>query len=73
MPGASCRWIPNTSMKVNAIRLENAVKSVIGVQAATVSNRSCLVKGDFNVVSVLKAINEAGFSASEKNNHSNLR
>ena len=46
--------------------IENAVKSVIGVQAATVSNRSCLVKGDFNVVSVLKAINDAGFSASVK-------
>ena len=46
--------------------IENAVKSVIGVQAATVSNRSCLVKGDFNVVSVVKAINDAGFSASVK-------
>jgi len=46
--------------------IENAVKSVIGVQAATVSDRSCLVKGDFNVVSVLKAMNDAGFSASIK-------
>ena len=46
--------------------IENAVKSVIGVKAATVSNRSCLVKGEFNVVSVLKAMNDAGFSASVK-------
>jgi copper chaperone CopZ len=47
--------------------LENAVKSIAGVQTVTVNNRSCLVKGDFNVVSVLKAINNAGFSASVKN------
>jgi len=46
--------------------IENAVESAIGVQAATVSNRSCLVKGDFNVMSVLKAMNDAGFSASVK-------
>lgn len=46
--------------------VEEAVKSVIGVKAATVSKRSCLVKGDFNGVSVLKAINNAGFSASVK-------
>jgi periplasmic mercuric ion binding protein len=47
--------------------LEDAVKSIAGVQTVTVSNRSCLVKGDFNVASVLKAINKAGFSASVKN------
>ncbi len=47
--------------------IENAVKSVIGVKTATVSNRSCLVKGEFNVMSALKAINEAGFSASVRN------
>ena len=46
--------------------IENAVKSVIGVKAATVNSKSCLVKGDYNVVSVLKAINDAGFSASVK-------
>lgn len=47
--------------------LEDAVKSIAGVQTVTVSKRSCLVKGDFNVASVLKAINKAGFSASVKN------
>ena len=46
--------------------IEEAVKSVAGVQTATVSNRSCLVKGNFNEASVLKAINNAGFSASVK-------
>jgi periplasmic mercuric ion binding protein len=46
--------------------LEEAVKSIAGVQTVTVSKRSCLVKGDFNVASVLKAINNAGFSASVK-------
>jgi copper chaperone CopZ len=43
--------------------IEEAVKSVAGVQTATVSKRSCLVKGNFNEASVLKAINNAGFSA----------
>jgi periplasmic mercuric ion binding protein len=46
--------------------LEDTVKSIAGVQTVTVSNRSCLVKGDFNVASVLKAINNAGFSVSVK-------
>jgi periplasmic mercuric ion binding protein len=46
--------------------LEDAVKSIAGVQTVTVNNRSCLVKGEFNVNSVLKAINNAGFSASVK-------
>lgn len=44
--------------------LEDAVKSIAGVQTVTVSKRSCLVKGDYNVASVLKTINNAGFSAS---------
>jgi copper chaperone CopZ len=47
--------------------IENSLKSVIGVKTATVSNRSCLVKGEFNVMSALKAMNDAGFSASVKN------
>jgi len=46
--------------------LEDSVKSIAGVQTVAVNKRSCLVKGDFNVVSVLKAINNAGFSASVK-------
>ena len=46
--------------------LEEAVKSITGVQTVSLSKRSCLVKGDFNVASVLKAINNAGFSASVK-------
>lgn len=46
--------------------LEEAIKSIAGVQTVTVSKRSCLVKGDFNVASVLKAINNAGFSATVK-------
>ena len=47
--------------------IEEAVKSVAGVQTVAVSKRSCLVKGNFNEASVLKAINNAGFSASVKN------
>ena len=46
--------------------IEDAVKSVSGVKAVTVSSKSCLVKGDFNVTSILKAMNDAGFSASVK-------
>jgi periplasmic mercuric ion binding protein len=46
--------------------LEGAVKSIAGVKTVTVSKRSCLVKGDLNAASVLKAINNAGFSASVK-------
>lgn len=43
--------------------IEEAVKSIAGVQTVAVSKRSCLVKGNFNEASVLKAINNAGFSA----------
>lgn len=46
--------------------IEEAVKSVVGVQTASISKRSCLVQGNFNEASVLKAINNAGFSVSVK-------
>ena len=47
--------------------LNAAVRSVDGVKGAVVTKKSIVVEGDFAVASVLKALNDAGFSASVKN------
>ncbi|WP_394754574.1 cation transporter [Crenothrix sp.] len=46
--------------------IEDAVKQIDGVKSVTVSDKSCLVKGNYNVASVLKVMNNAGFFASVK-------
>lgn len=45
-----------------ASSVEEAVKSTAGVQSVKISKRTCQAMGNFNVSSVVNAINHAGFS-----------
>jgi len=47
--------------------VQSAVNSIDFVKTAVVNKRTCQVKGDFNVAEVLKAVNNAGFSAMAAN------
>lgn len=46
--------------------IKSGVNEVDGVDSTVVKKRSCNVKGSFDVAAVLKAANDAGFSASVK-------
>lgn len=46
--------------------IKTAINKIEGVDSAIVKKRSCTVKGSFDVAAVLKAVNNAGFSASVK-------